>query len=114
MALNREYADFVEDILQPFGDVSIKSMFGGGGVYHDGTMFALIADDVLYLKFDSTTEAEFEAEGTEPFLYTAKNGKVSRMSYWQIPERLYDDPDELAEWAQKAYAIAKKGKKSKK
>jgi DNA transformation protein len=29
------------------------------------------------------------------------------MSYWRMPERLYDDPDELATWAERALAVAR-------
>jgi DNA transformation protein len=28
------------------------------------------------------------------------------MSDWEIPERLLDDPDELAAWARRAYEVA--------
>jgi DNA transformation protein len=28
------------------------------------------------------------------------------MSYWRAPDRLYDDPDELARWARDALAAA--------
>ncbi len=27
-------------------------------------------------------------------------------SYWRLPERLYDDPDEVTEWARTAHAAA--------
>ena len=46
----------------------------------------------------------FKAEGLEPFTYRAGNGKRAMMSYWRMPERLYDDPDELAAWATDASA----------
>ena len=29
-------------------------------------------------------------------------------SYWHVPERLYDDPDEFAEWARAALAAAQR------
>jgi DNA transformation protein and related proteins len=32
------------------------------------------------------------------------------MSYWRLPERLYDDPDELVVWAERALAIAERKK----
>jgi DNA transformation protein len=28
-------------------------------------------------------------------------------SFWRLPERLYDDPDELAQWARTALAVAR-------
>ena len=110
MPLNPDYAAFIEDLLVPFGSVTVKRMFGGGGVYHDGVMFALIAEDTLYLKGDGETAGDFEAEGSRPFVYQGKNRQVN-MSYWQLPERLYEDADELAEWASRAYAAALRAQK---
>jgi DNA transformation protein len=28
------------------------------------------------------------------------------MSYWEVPERLLDDPEELVAWARRAHAVA--------
>ena len=33
--------DWLHDLFEPFGPVSIRRMFGGAGVYRDGVMFAL-------------------------------------------------------------------------
>ena len=30
------------------------------------------------------------------------------MSYYEVPERLYDDPEEFAEWVRRAYAVAER------
>jgi DNA transformation protein len=32
------------------------------------------------------------------------------LPYWRLPERLYDDPDELATWAGRALAVAERKK----
>ena len=50
-----------------FGPVTIRPMFGGAGVYHDGLMFALVDDEVLYFKVDETSRPAFEAENLPPF-----------------------------------------------
>ncbi len=81
-------------------------MFGGAGIYADSVMFALIADDVIYLKAGESNEADFAAENLPPFTYQAGNGKRAIMSYRRMPDRLYDDPDELAQWAARALAAA--------
>src|SRR5277367_6901965 len=85
-------------------------MFGGAGIWSDGLMFALVFDGAIYLKVNETSIPDFEREGSRPFVYTrAKSpGRVGRhsLSYWRMPERLYDDPDELAVWAGRALAIA--------
>ena len=100
------FKDFIRDQLAGFGPVTIRNMFGGAGIYADDVMFALIADDTLYLKADDSTSPAFAAEGMEPFTYTAKGGKPIAMSYWECPTRLLEEPDELAGWAREAYRIA--------
>lgn len=105
MVVSPEYKAFLEDIFSEFGPVRIRSMFGGGGVYLDGVMFALVAGETLYLKADDTNRPDFEAEGMTPFTYDGK-GKPVTMSYWELPEALYDDPHELAVWARKAHNAA--------
>lgn len=109
MAVSAEFRSFIEDHFADLGPVRTRAMFGGAGVYLDGVMFALLADDVLYLKTDEANRADFEAEGLQPFLYEAK-GKVLRMSYWRAPERLLEDRDEAADWGRKAVAAALRGK----
>ena len=81
-------------------------MFGGGGVYAGETIFAIVINGVIYLKADEQSIPAFEAEGLAPFSYEAKNKRVVT-SYWRIPDRLYDDPEELAQWSKQAVAAAK-------
>ncbi|NND50660.1 MAG: TfoX/Sxy family protein [Rhizobiales bacterium] len=118
MSVTPGYEDFLRDVLSGLGPVTIRKMFGGGGVYLDGVMFGLIGDDTLYLKADETSTDRFEAEGKGPFIYQAKDRKPIAMSYWQVPEHLYDEPDELVVWARQAHNIAvaakSKTKKAKK
>jgi DNA transformation protein len=33
------------------------------------------------------------------------------MPYWQAPERLFDEPDEFADWAREAFDVAVRTKK---
>jgi DNA transformation protein len=47
-----ELIAYLPEVFELFGPVTIRKMFGGYGVYHDGLMFALVADDTLYLKAD--------------------------------------------------------------
>ncbi|AXK83910.1 competence protein TfoX [Pseudolabrys taiwanensis] len=82
-------------------------MFGGAGLWADDVMFALITRDVIYLKADDESIAAFEAEACTPFSYTTKNGRHTLTSYWRLPERLYDDPEELAVWARRALGVAR-------
>ena len=98
--------DRIVEMFAAFGPVVPRRMFSGFGVFSDGTMFALVSRGVLYLTADPQTVAAFETEGQGPFTYAAKGCKRSVMSYWRAPDRLYDDPDELAQWARQALAAA--------
>lgn len=106
--------DFVHDLFAPFGPVTIRRMFSGAGIFRDGVMFGLIVREVIYLKADATSAGDFEREGCGPFTYIrGKNsGRPSEhaLPFWRVPERLYDEPDELADWARKAFAVAERKK----
>jgi DNA transformation protein len=108
MTASEGFIEHLKDALRALGAVSVRRMFGGAGVYADSVMFALVADDTLYLKADETTRGAHEAEGLGPFVYRG-HGKTVTMSYWRAPERLLDDPDEMAEWARRALAAARRG-----
>jgi DNA transformation protein and related proteins len=106
MPVSPAYKAFVQDLLSEFGPVSIRNMFGGAGIYADGVMFAILVDDTLYLKTDALSARDFAAEGKGPFTYRAKGRAPVAMSYWEVPERLLDDPEELVAWARRAHAVA--------
>jgi DNA transformation protein len=100
--------DDIRDLFSVFGPVVVGRMFGGAGIYADGTMFALVARGVIYLKADDETVPAFERENLPPFTYATKDGKRGVMSYRRMPDRLYDDPEELATWARTAFAAAQR------
>lgn len=106
------FSDYVVEVLAPLGPVQPRRMFGGHGIFYDGLMIGLIADDSLYLKVDPVSKPEFEEMDLAPFEYS-KNGKTFAMSYHLAPEAIYDDPDEAKEWALKAYDAALRSKKTK-
>lgn len=103
-------ADYLKDLFEPFGAVNPRRMFGGTGVFHEGLMFALVADGTLYLKADEETVPLFEAAGSTPFVYQGKDKPV-QLSYWSAPDDAADDPDVMKDWAERAFAAALKAKK---
>jgi DNA transformation protein len=96
----------IVELFAEFGPVTVRRMFGGAGVFVDGLMFGLVSDGVIYLKADSETIPAFEGEGLRPFSYATKDGTRMLTSYWRMPDRLYDDTEELARWAKAAHAVA--------
>ena len=107
-------AEFIRDLFAQFGPVTVRRMFSGAGIFRDGLMFGLIIRDVIYLKADESSITDFEREGCAPFTYTRgkASGRPSQhaLPYWRLPERLYDDPDELAVWARQAFEVAERKK----
>jgi DNA transformation protein len=99
---------FLTELFAGFGPVVVRRMFSGAGVFADGLMIALVVDGVIYLKADDSLVPLFEREGQVPFSYKTRDGKRTLNSYWRMPERLYDEPDELAEWARLALAAARR------
>jgi len=100
--------DFLIDLFSDFGPVTIRRMFSGFGISADGTNFALALRGGLFLRADEQTIPQFEAEGSKPFQYQTRTKTVTVASYWQLPERLYDDPEELTGWARAALAAAQR------
>jgi len=96
----------MQDLFACFGPVRLRPMFGAEGLFSGEVMFGFAQDDVVYLKTDEVTRPAFVAEGSKPFVYRKHNGEEIVMSYYPIPDRLYDDPEEFAQWAQRAYAVA--------
>ncbi len=40
----REFVDYLLDLMRTIGPVSARPMFGGYGIFLDGLMFALVVD----------------------------------------------------------------------
>jgi DNA transformation protein len=103
--------DHIRELFAGFGAVAVRRLFGGAGLFADGVMFGLVSGGEIYLKADAETVPAFESEGCGPFEYAIKTGKRALNSYWRLPERLYDDPEELAVWAARSLALAQRRRK---
>ena len=111
------FVNHVVEMMQTVGPVSSKRMFGGHGIFLEGLMFGLIADNDLYLKVDDEIRDDFLVRGLEPFSYF-KKGKEFKLSYYQAPEETLEQAEAMREWGNKAYEVAlraasMKSKKSK-
>lgn len=105
------YFDFVEELLSPLGPMTIKRMFGGAGVYSGGVMFALIADDELYLKADRGLADDLVKAGSEPFTFQKKDGQSATMSYYRMPSDGLENSEDACAWARRALDVALKAKR---
>ena len=78
--------------------VSARAMFGGHGLFKEDVMFAIVdSEGRLYLRADGTTAVAFEAAGSS---------QHARMPYWEVPEPIREDPEQLQEWAETAAEVA--------
>lgn len=107
MSADDDLVEILREALERTGSVSARRMFGGVGVYFDGTFFAIIARGTIYLKTSEESCARFAAEGAAPFSYTTKAGRTQLTSYWRLPDRLLDEADELREWARASIEAAR-------
>lgn len=103
----KEFVSYVVDLMQSIGPVYARAMFGGHGIFLDGLMFALIIDNVLYLKASKDHESKFKDRGLDAFTYT-RNNRIIQMSYYQAPEETLEDIEEMTAWASNAYSEALK------
>ena len=102
---HNEFLDYVLETMSHWAVVNSRKMFGGYGLYREGLMFALIADETLYLKVDAVSAGQFERAGSVPFVYQSATRPV-QMSYWSAPVESLESPAEMRDWCQLAYAAA--------
>ena len=105
MRVSDGFLALLQDQLSDLGTVTARRMFSGAGVYIDGVIFALVIDDVLYLKTDEQNRAQFDAKNLEHFTFV-KAGKTIVTGYRAAPEEAFEDRRVMAKWARSAYAAA--------
>lgn len=112
MAVSEDYLQYVCDQLAGFGKFETKKMFGGVGFFRDGLMFGMLNKSTFRLKADEINYHHYELRGMTPL--KSKDGK-RKMPYWQVPDEVLEDRDQLKEWANKAVeaSVRTKIKKSK-
>jgi DNA transformation protein len=106
--------DRFDDLFAPFGKIVVRRMFGAEGLFRDGLMFGIVYRERIYFKTNEESSQAFIAEGAGPLYYEFKNAEGVLTSYYELPDRLYDDPEELTEWARAAFAVARNKSAAKK
>ncbi len=113
MAVSPEFQAFVAELLAPVGPVAIRRMFGGAGAFYDDVMFALIIGEVLYFKVDDTNRTDFEAAGKGPFSYDTKTGRRALRGYFEVPDELFETPEDFTVWARRSIDVALRARAAK-
>jgi len=111
MTKSKEFHEYVvHDLLAQIKGITSRAMFGGYGIYQNGKIFAIIVESILYFKVDERHIPDFKKYGSLPFSYKMKNGKKVVMSYWEVPEHVMEEHEELLKWVKRAVAIIPKKK----
>ncbi len=114
MAVSANFIEQAKDLFHPFGEIRVRRMFGGAGVYCNDLFFAIMDDGAIYFKADDDTRGAFEQRGLAPFTFEMKDGRIEQMSYYAAPEEIFDDEDDLKRWTTLALDAAKRATKFRK
>jgi len=104
MAVDAGLIEWVAEAMSPVGTVTHRAMMGGATLYCDGTIFAIVADDLLWFKADALSDADWDAARAKRFTYSMGDGRTGSMNYRRAPDDCYDDADRLRDWAMPALA----------
>lgn len=96
-----EFVVMVTELLSPLGTVTAKRLFGGWGLYCDGVVFALVAQDVLFLKGDDLCRAQYEVQDMAPFRPHGPDGMC--LAYFEVPGDWLEDEDIILPYARIAF-----------
>ncbi len=106
LATAHERALEIAERLQAMGPITVGRFFSGAGLRMEGIHFGFVIRGSLYLRVDEASRREFEALGAAPFSYAGKSQTVKAASYYEVPDEIADEPDDLLLWARRAYAAA--------
>lgn len=102
MSVRPSFRDFVADQLAPLGDVEIKRMFGGLGLYLEGKIFGLIFDDTVFLRVDDASRPDFVKRNMPALRPVRRDPSKVSENYYQLPIEALEDPASLLTWARRA------------
>jgi DNA transformation protein len=88
--------------LSSHGDIRIRKMFGGYGVFDEDTMFALVdAEGCVFFKVDDTNVQLFKEAGSKNHV---------RMPYYRVPDEVLADTNALRDWAKSSITLSRNAK----
>ena len=96
----------IADRLDGLGVVTVSRFFSGAGIAIDGVQFAFIIAGSLYFRTDDESRPDFVARGAAPFVYGGRTRQVKVSSYFEAPDEIVEDSDELRRWAARSHRAA--------
>ena len=89
---------FVADQLDGLGEVEMRAMFGGHGIYLDGKFFGIAHKSRLYFRVGPATIEAYRERGMKEFNPYGK----PLTTYYEVPPEVQEERAELKRWAQAA------------
>ncbi|WP_407308064.1 TfoX/Sxy family protein [Desulfosporosinus sp. SB140] len=105
MAVGESFKEYVVDQLGKLGYVTVKKMFGGAGIYFEGLIFGILANDILYFKVGDSNKSDYERLGMKPFQPFDDRNMV--MPYYEVPVDILENRELLKEWARKSLFVSR-------
>jgi DNA transformation protein len=113
MASDPSFVAFAVDLVSLVGPVTVRSMFGGHGLYAEGTMFGLLDDGELFLKSDDESRQRFVDAGCRRWVYVNKKVRMENTGYFRPPDDAHEDPEAMLPWARLALEAALRARAAK-
>ena len=101
--MKEEFKNFVLDQLHGLGEFETKRMFGGVALLHQGSAFAKIKHDKLWLKVNSSNRKDFEDLEMQQYSYGQDNSR--KLNFYETPLDVLENRDKLVEWVKKSREI---------
>jgi DNA transformation protein len=93
------FMDRMMDCLSELGDLTVRPMFGGYGLYCREAIFGIMHRERLYLKVDDQSRGDFLSRGMGPF---RPNERQTLKAYYEVPPDILDDAEALTSWVREA------------
>jgi len=105
---NSEFAEYICDQLAELGEVSSARFFGGVGFKLVDCQFAMCMGNTLYLVVDDVLRQKYLAMGSKPFSYKTKKGQRLVHRYYEVPDEILENQQDLLDWARESISVAVK------
>jgi len=92
--------------------VQTGRFFGGVAISNGFAQFAMIMGNCLYFVVNEDTRKKYEQAGMQPFSYMTKKGQIQVRRYFELPDDILTDPEQLRLWVSEAMGIANKNQAS--
>ena len=99
MMAGQGFKGWTLDCLSELGEITLRPMFGGHGIYWRDVIFGMVFRERLYFKVNDQSKGDYVSRGMVPF---RPNERQTLKSYFEVPPEILDDREALLSWAREA------------